>query len=94
MWRSYRIAWASLMVAAAPGCAGAPRTIKIPESAVVPPPKSGAKGARGAVDPYVIKWTDGKRVFEIDVLRCPDCSGRMRLIAAITDASVAQRILG
>lgn len=71
--RSYPVAWSgaaplsALLFVAAFGCAGAPRTIKIPESAVVPPPKTGAKGARGMVDPYVIKWTDGKRVFEIEV---------------------------
>ena len=41
-----------------------------------------------------IGWADLlKRVFEVDALRCPACSGRMRLIAAITDPSVARRIL-
>jgi len=34
-----------------------------------------------------------KRVFEVDALRCPACGGRMRLIAAITDPSVARQIL-
>jgi hypothetical protein len=39
-------------------------------------------------------WADLlKRVFEIDALRCPGCGGRMRLIAAITEPSVARRIL-
>ncbi len=41
-----------------------------------------------------ISWADLlKRVFEVDALRCPACGGRMRLIAAITDPSVARRIL-
>jgi hypothetical protein len=41
-----------------------------------------------------IAWADLlKRVFEVDALRCPGCGERMRLIAAITDPSVAQRIL-
>jgi hypothetical protein len=41
-----------------------------------------------------IAWADLlKRVFEVDALRCPGCGGRMRLIAAITDPSVAHRIL-
>ncbi len=41
-----------------------------------------------------IAWADLlKRVFEVDALRCPACGGRMRLIAAITDPSVARRIL-
>ena len=41
-----------------------------------------------------IAWADLlKRVFEVDALRCPACGGRMRLLAAITDPSVARRIL-
>ncbi|MFO0690016.1 MAG: transposase [Myxococcota bacterium] len=41
-----------------------------------------------------IAWADLlKRVFEIDALRCPGCGGRMRLMASITDASIAGRIL-
>ena len=34
-----------------------------------------------------------QRVFEIDVLCCPNCGGRMRILAAITDPAVAQNIL-
>jgi ribosomal protein S27AE len=33
------------------------------------------------------------RVFEVDALRCPRCGSRMRLIAAIEDPAVAERIL-
>jgi len=41
-----------------------------------------------------IAWADLlKRVFEVDALRCPACGGRMRLLAAITEPSVARRIL-
>ncbi|MBK7950725.1 MAG: hypothetical protein IPK00_18705 [Deltaproteobacteria bacterium] len=41
-----------------------------------------------------IAWADLlKRVFEADALRCPDCGARMRMIAAITEADVAHRIL-
>ncbi len=44
--------------------------------------------------PRRIAWADLlKRVFEVDALRCPACGGRMRLLAAITDPSVARRIL-
>ena len=44
--------------------------------------------------PRRIAWADLlKRVFEVDALRCPACGGRMRLLAAITDLSVARRIL-
>jgi hypothetical protein len=39
-------------------------------------------------------WADLlQRVFEVDALRCPDCSGRMRVLSAITDPDVAGRIL-
>jgi hypothetical protein len=34
-----------------------------------------------------------QRVFEIDALRCPRCTSTMRLIAAIEDPAVAERIL-
>jgi hypothetical protein len=34
-----------------------------------------------------------KRVFAVDVLRCPGCGGRRRLIAAITQAEVNRAIL-
>ena len=44
--------------------------------------------------PRRIAWADLlKRVFEVDALRCPGCGGRMRLLAAITDPSVARQIL-
>jgi hypothetical protein len=39
-------------------------------------------------------WADlVQRVFEVDALRCPDCGGRMRVLAAITEPDVARRIL-
>ena len=39
-------------------------------------------------------WTDLlRRVFGIDVLRCPACGSRRRLIALITDPGVVRRIL-
>jgi len=39
-------------------------------------------------------WADLlQRVFEVDALYCSRCGGRMRVLAAITEAEVAQRIL-
>lgn len=39
-------------------------------------------------------WADLlRRVFEVDALRCPRCGGRMRALAAIMAADVAQQIL-
>ena len=34
-----------------------------------------------------------KRTFGIDVLRCPNCSSRMELIATIEDQAIAKKIL-
>jgi hypothetical protein len=34
-----------------------------------------------------------QRVFAVDVLACPNCGGRMRLIATIEDPRVVRRIL-
>jgi uncharacterized protein YbaR (Trm112 family) len=34
-----------------------------------------------------------RKVYAIDVLACPECSGRMQLIAFIAEAKVAKRIL-
>ena len=34
-----------------------------------------------------------RRVFELDVLACPDCGGRLRLVATIENPSVVARIL-
>jgi hypothetical protein len=34
-----------------------------------------------------------KRVFEIDVLVCPYCEGKRKLIAFLTDGSVVRKIL-
>jgi hypothetical protein len=33
------------------------------------------------------------RIFAVDVLECPRCGGRMRILAAIDDPSVARKIL-
>ena len=34
-----------------------------------------------------------RKVFTIDVLACPECGGRLRVIAFIAQAAVARRIL-
>ena len=41
------------------------------------------------------RWADVmRRTFGLDVLACPRCGGRLRLIALIDEASVIQRIRG
>jgi len=34
-----------------------------------------------------------KRTFEIDILACPDCGNRLRLVATIEDRRVIEKIL-
>jgi hypothetical protein len=34
-----------------------------------------------------------RKVYEVDPLRCPQCGGRMKIIAFITDYSVVDRII-
>ena len=34
-----------------------------------------------------------KRVFDIDIERCPQCGGKLKIIAAIEEPTVIERIL-
>ena len=44
--------------------------------------------------PHRYRWAELMlRVFSLDVLHCPHCGARRRLIALITDLLVARRIL-
>ena len=49
---------------------------------------------RGAAKPRYWTWAALMcRAFDLDVLRCPRCAGRMELIATIDDPAVIARIL-
>ena len=49
---------------------------------------------REAARTYRIPWADLlAKVLEIDVLACPECGGRMLLIAFIAEPTIAKRIL-
>jgi hypothetical protein len=51
-------------------------------------------GVGGAPKPRYWTWALlMRRAFDLDVLRCPRCAGRMRLIATIDDPAVIQRVL-
>ena len=53
-------------------------------------PPAGSVYAR----PRHFAWADLlRRTFEIDILACPDCGGRLRLLATIEDAEVIRKIL-
>ena len=46
------------------------------------------------VRPRHFAWADLlRRTFEIDILACPDCGNRLRLLATIEDRCVIERIL-
>jgi len=50
--------------------------------------------AEGAPRPRYWTWALlMRRAFDLDVLRCPRCAGRMQLIATIEDPAVIQQIL-
>ena len=65
-------------------------------------PASGSAGAApgaGAppaayVRPTYVAWADLlRRVFALDVVACPDCGGRLRLLATIEERAVVEQIL-
>ena len=71
-------------------------------AAIVPGPQAeadeatcnGRHSGQGQTSTYRRSWaTLLARVFRIDVTRCPDCGGRMKIIAALTDPSSIRRCL-
>jgi hypothetical protein len=64
------------------------------KSSGFPAASVGAPATRSKGRKYRIPWAELlQKVFAIDVLACPVCHGRMKLIAFINSASVARRIL-
>ena len=61
---------------------------------VAPAPMKRPKRATETARTHRIPWAELlQKVFEIDVLACPECGGRMELIAFITEARAAKQIL-
>ena len=53
------------------------------------PPRHGPPGT-----PRRLSWAElMRRVFAVDVLKCPDCGGRMRILAALHDPDAVRAIL-
>ncbi|HEX5067053.1 MAG TPA: transposase [Myxococcota bacterium] len=74
---------------AAPSAAPADTELRAPDSAREPPP------CRNLARPRRLAWAElMRRVFALDVLECPGCGGRMRILAAIHPPEAAQAILG
>ena len=56
-------------------------------------PEAAAPPAACVPPPY-FPWADLlRRIFAIDILACPDCGGRLRLLATIEDRAVVEKIL-
>jgi len=76
-------------VSTAPTVAPAAESVGGDPAAPRPPPLPA-----GYVRPKYVAWASLlERTFAIDVLACPECGGRLRLIATITDSSVIDKIL-
>jgi hypothetical protein len=81
-----------------PGASRAPDASRSDSDSDPPPAEAGQtnRGAQSAslLRPRRLSWADlMRRVFERDVLECPDCGGRMRVLATITQPSVIRAIL-
>jgi hypothetical protein len=81
----------------APGAGSAvAANASVSESAALgrPPPGAFAAGQRGYVRPTYYPWADLlRRTFAIDVLACPECGGRLRLVATIAHPPTIAAIL-
>lgn len=83
-----RAAWRSQVVEHAPS-----PDVSGPASTEAATPE-GAQPIAGRQRPGALRWAElMRRTFGFDVLACPRCGGRLRLIALIEHASVIQRIL-
>ena len=82
-----RAAWrAALVPATSPGV----ETSQLEPSVEADEDASRAKASRAGA----YQWADlMRRTFGLDVLACPRCGGRLRLVAVIAQASMVQRIL-
>ena len=75
------------------------RAAPAPQEGRTPTPAGGRSPEEETVAPHRksgwVKWADLlRRVFEIDVLACARCGGRLRFVAAIDDPEAIRRILG
>jgi len=74
----------------APNAKDRPEVVPVPASAVEDSATQGAPRARERR----LDWAALlRRVFAVDVLQCPLCNGRMKVVAFITDPLVTRRIL-
>jgi len=61
----------------------------------VPVGVAGRIGLEEELRPRRMSWAElMKRVFALDVLECPECKGRMKVIATITEPEAVRKFLG
>jgi hypothetical protein len=61
---------------------------------VAPPLAPGAEGTKAKTGSRAWSWaTLMHRAFALDVLACPQCGGRLRLIATLHDSAVIRKLL-
>jgi hypothetical protein len=59
-----------------------------------PPGRGDGQGDIARIHARYYAWAElMQRAFAIDVLKCPHCGGRMKLIATIADPAVIRKIL-
>jgi hypothetical protein len=67
------------------------RSAVVPVSTAEAPPK---RQPPERPTPYRLPWADLlRRVFLLDLLECPRCHGRMRIVAAVTEPAAVEKIL-
>ena len=63
-----------------------------PTASLAPPPATAHTPS--ALPTYRVPWAALlRKVFDVDVLACPECGGRLRLLAFIAEPTVARKIL-
>ena len=73
-----------------------PPSTPLPDSGTSRTPVASNAPAAPAVyvRPRHFAWADLlRRTFQIDILACPECGGRLRLLATIEERAVVERIL-
>ena len=85
-WRRAIVPAVAVEIVASPEDAGAAPAVPAPEADDAP--------SHRRARPRYRAWADlMRRAFESDVLACPQCGGRMVVLATIDDPAVIQRIL-